>query len=381
MIYYCFLSNYMKNKKPTLFEHFEAIKDHRKRTPHHSLENILFITFCAVISGCDGFVSIEEFAKIRKDWFEQFLDLPYGIPSHDTLGRVFACIDPEQFKKCFANWVSALVKHVTGDVISIDGKCLRGSHDEENDKSAIHLVSAWSSANGCVLGQEKVDEKSNEITALPELLKRLDIQGAVVTADAMHTQTKTAALIVEKKADFVLVLKGNQGTLNDDVRLFFEAPPANTEFHYHEMVEKEHGRIEEREIWLCTDVEWLNKMHPFPYLSSIVKVTSRRTIKDKVQEESRYFISSLKNPTPEKMAQIIRSHWHIENKLHWVLDMAFDEDRCRIRMGNADENIAIIRHIALNLLKQETTVKVGIKTKRQMAGWNTEYLLKVLKHF
>lgn len=367
--------------KPTFMEHFKNIEDPRiTRHKLYSLDDMFFITLCAVICGCDSWVAISQFAKMKQSWFEQYLELENGVPSHDTFGRVFSLIDPQQFQDCFASWIKTVVRHVVGDIIAIDGKCLRGSYDKGDNKAAIHMVSAWSTANQLVIGQVKVDEKSNEITALPVLLERLDIAGAIITADALHTQTKSAELIVSKGADYVLALKGNQSTLHDDVTLFFEQTPKSLEstLHYHKSVDAGHGRVEEREFWVSNQIEWLKNQHDFPHLSSIVKVKSKRFNKEETSEETRYYISSINSNEAEQFGEAIRAHWGVENGLHWTLDMAFDEDRCRIRKGHADENMSMFRHLALDLLKAEKTAKVGIKIKRQMAGWDNDYLLKIL---
>ena len=245
------------------------------------------------------------------------------------------------------------------------------------------MVSAWSHDNQLTLGQVKVDEKSNEITALPALLENLDITGAIITTDALNTQKNSAKIIVEKGGDYLSALKGNQSTLHDDVTLFFENIPKSyiESLASHKTVEKGHGRIEAREVTSCNDIEWLTKEHEHPYLASIVSVKSRRFHKGECSEETRYFISSVKHNDAERFAHYVRAHWGVENNLHWTLDMAFDEDSCRIRKGFADQNMAILRHISLNLLKSETEHKVGIKIKRQMAGWDNDYLLKVLQIF
>lgn len=374
----------MTKQKPTFIEYFKDITDPRlKRKQLHKLDDIFFITLCAVICGCDSWVAIEKFANMKRNWFEQYLSLEYGVPSHDTFGRVFSLIDPEQFQVCFSNWIKAIVKNVTGDVIAIDGKCLRRSHDKQSNKSAIYMVSAWSYDNQLTLGQVKVNEKSNEISALPALLENLDITGAIITTDALNTQKNSARIIVEKGGDYLSALKGNQSTLHDDVILFFESTPKNHIEHLasHKTVEKGHGRIEEREVTSCNNIDWLTKEHKHPYLASIVSVKSRRFLNNEWSQETRYFISSVKHNDAKKFAHYVRAHWGVENNLHWTLDMAFDEDSCRIRQGFADQNMAILRHISLNLLKSETEHKVGIKIKRQMAGWDNDYLLKVLQIF
>lgn len=374
----------MTKQKPTLIEHFNSIEDPRlKRKQLHKLEDIFFMALCAVICGCDGWVAVANFVRMKQSWFEQYLSLDNGTPSHDTFGRVFSLIDPEQFQVCFANWIKDIVKHVTGDVIAIDGKCLRRSHDRTNNKSAIYMVSAWSVDNQLTLGQVKVNEKSNEITALPALLNNLDIKGSIITTDALNTQKNSAEVIVSKGGDYLSALKGNQSTLHDDVALFFENPPTSylETLNTYKNTDSGHGRIEEREVTSCNQIDWLTKTHGYPHLSSIIKVKSRRYHKDEWSEEIRYFISSVKHNDAQKYAHYVRAHWGVENNLHWTLDTAFNEDDCRIRKGYADQNMAIIRHISLNLLKTETDTKVGIKIKRQMAGWDNDYLLKILNIF
>jgi predicted transposase YbfD/YdcC len=374
----------MTQFKPTLIEHFKDIEDPRLlRKQLHKLDDIFFITLCAVICGCDGWVAIEKFANIKRTWFEQYLSLENGIPSHDTLGRIFSLIDPEQFQTCFSSWIKEIVKNVTGDVIAIDGKCLRRSHDKSSNKSAIYMVSAWSHDNQLALGQVKVDEKSNEITALPSLLKNLDITGSIITTDALNTQKKSAELIVSKGADYLTALKGNQSTLHDDVILFFENIPKSYEstLNTYKSIDSGHGRIEERTVTSCNRIDWLAEHHTHPHLASIVSVKSRRFLANEWSEETRYFISSVKHNDAQKFAHYVRAHWGVENNLHWRLDMAFDEDHCRIRQGYADQNMAILRHISLNLLTSDKDNKVGIKIKRQIAGWDNDYLLKLLQIF
>jgi len=374
----------MTKQKPTFIEHFKDIEDPLlQKRKLHKLDDIFFITLCAVICGCDGWVVIEKFAKMKRDWFEQYLSLEHGIPSHDTFGRVFSLIDPEQFQVCFSNWIKDIVKNVTGDVIAVDGKCLRRSHDKSSHKSAIYMVSAWSHDNQITLGQVKVDEKSNEITALPALLKNLDVTGSIITTDALNTQKNSAKIIVENGGDYLSALKGNQSTLHDDVALFFENTPKSyiKGLSTHKTTEKGHGRKEEREVTSCNNIEWLTKEHKYPHLASIISVKSKRFYNGEWSQEIRYFISSVKHNNAEKFAHYVRAHWGVENSLHWTLDMAFDEDSCRIRQGFAAQNMAILKHISLNLLKSETEQKVGIKIKRQMAGWDNNYLLKILGMF
>lgn len=362
----------------SILKHFSSIDDPRvNRQKLHKLEDIFFITICAVICGADNWVAIEHFGDCKKDWFTEILGLEHGIPSHDTLGKVFSAIDSEQFGECFSQWVCDLSELTQGDIIAIDGKRVRRSFDKASNKAAIHMVSAWSCDNHLVLGQTKVSDKSNEITAIPKLLERLDIAGSIITIDAMGCQTKIAKQIVEKGGDYVLSLKGNQGKLHDNIRYWFESHSKTigcepTELDYG------HGRIEHRTLKVSSDIGWLKKQHQWPYLNSIIAVTSTREVDNELSEETRYFISSLDGKNKAKLAKAIRSHWQVENNLHWVLDMAFDEDRSRARKGHSAANMTTLRHLALNLVKAETTTKVGVKIKRQKAGWSNEYLLKIL---
>lgn len=363
---------------PSILHHFSSINDPRiERQKKHQLPDIFFITICAVICGADDWATVEEFGKSNEEWFTKLLDLQFGIPSHDTFGRVFSLIDTHLFSECFSRWVTDLASLSDGEIIAIDGKCLRGSIDRASNKAAIYMVSAWAQQNQLVLGQQKVDDKSNEITAIPKLLTQLDIAGAVITIDAMGCQTKIAKQIREQKADYVLSLKGNQGELHDDVVTYFEsdlAPEIGAEEY-----DGGHGRIETRTIRATADIQWLQKRHPkWVGLKSIIAVSAKRELKNKTEEETRYFISSLDATDPLKLGNIVRAHWSIENNLHWVLDQAFDEDAHRTRMGYSAANMSVIRHIAMNLLKTEQSVKRGIKIKRLKAGWDKRYLLKVL---
>lgn len=321
---------------------------------------------------------IEEFGKAKKDWFEKQLGgLPNDIPSHDTFGRVFSAIDTEAFSQCFSRWVADVASLTHGEVVAIDGKTVRRSLDRASNKAAIHMVSAWAQHNHLVLGQEKVAEKSNEITAIPRLLERLDLTGAVVTIDAMGCQKSIARKIVEKNADYVLSLKGNQSALHDDVQTFFTKRTRPVVAF--EQVDGGHGRVETRQLCVSDDIQWLRERHPeWTGMQSILAVTARREDSDNTEQETRYFISSLRANQPARLGEAVRAHWGIENKLHWVLDVAFDEDRNRTRQGNGAANLSIIRHIALNLIRNEKSTKVGIKTKRAKAGWDNQYLLKLL---
>lgn len=364
---------------PSILEHFSSIPDPRTNNrKRHKLGDIFFITLCAVICGANDWVAVETYGKAKKSWFTEILGLRNGIPSHDTFGNVFAVIDTQLFSECFSRWVSDLVELSFGEVIAIDGKCLRRSMDTASNKAAIYMVSAWASENQLVLGQQKVDDKSNEITAIPKLLKQLDITGAVVTMDAMGCQTKVAQQIIDQGGDYMLSLKGNQGTLHEDVKLFFESENTCPEIG-HEEYDAGHGRFEKRSVEASSDIAWLRDFHPqWAKLKSIVAVTAERESKGKTTKETRYFISSLDATDPKRLGQVVRAHWGIENNLHWVLDYAFEEDSQRARLGNSAANMAVIRHIALNLIKAEKTAKIGIKNRRLKAGWDEDYLLKIV---
>lgn len=365
-----------------LLEAFDRLEDPRvERHKRHSLKDILFIAVCAFICGADKWTEVEEFGNSKQDWFKRFLDLPNGIPSHDTFGRVFSRICPESFQGCFLSWMTEVAELTAGEVVAIDGKTLRRSYDRSASKSAIHMVSAWASGNGAVLGQLKTAEKSNEITAIPTLLALLELQGCIVTIDAMGCQKNIAQTIVEQEADYVLALKGNQGLLYEDVKLFLD----NARQHrfkgingdYYETLDADHGRIETRRYWTVSDIDWLEQRHDWQNLRLIGLAESERQIDEEVSVERRYFISSLPN-NAQQFGGAVRKHWGIENSLHWTLDVAFREDECRVRKDNAPDNMAMLRHIALNLLKRENTLKRGIKSKRLKAGWDDTYLLRVL---
>ncbi len=374
-------------KKPleAIEEHFSKVTDPRKdRTKEHKLINIIAIAICAVICGAEGWTDIENFGKSKELWLRTFLDLPNGIPSHDTFGRVFSMINAQEFQMAFWEWVWAVNELIQGQVINIDGKCLRGSDDEKLGKRAIYMVSAWAAENEIVLGQRKVDEKSNEITAIPELLKILSISGCIVTIDAMGTQTNIAKTIVEAQAEYVLSVKENQGHLFEDIATLFAVDQASdfkyAAYEYKKTVNKGHGRIDIRECWSTSDPAYLRLIRDLENwigLRSIAMVICTRIIGDKVTRYVRYYITSLPN-NADRILHAVRKHWSIENKLHWVLDVALNEDHSRVRKDQAPENLAVLRHIALNLLKQEKTAKGGIHAKQLQAAWNDEYLLKVL---
>lgn len=369
----------------SLSEHFASLEDPRiERTKRHALFDILVIAICAVICGADDWVEVELFGNAKRTWLQTFLELPNGIPSHDTFGRVFARLNAEQFQQCFLAWVQAVSAVTRGQVIAIDGKVLRGSCDRLRGKAGIDMVSAWATANHLVLGQVKVDDKSNEITAIPQLLQVLEIAGCIVTIDALGCQTAIAQAIVARDADYVLAVKQNQGHLFEDITGLFEAAHEvnfkDVPYDYHKTTDKAHGRLEIRECWTIADatlVNYLRHCADWPRLRTLVKVVAERRVNGETTREARYFISSLEGDA-QRLLKAVRSHWGIENALHWVLDIGFDEDHQRVRKDNGPANFAVLRHIALNLLKQEKTVKAGIKAKRLKAGWDEPYLLKVL---
>jgi len=337
-----------------------------------------------VICGAEGWTDIENFGNSKLPWLKTFLELPNGIPSHDTFGRVFSMVDAQQFQLAFYEWVMAVNEIMHGQIINIDGKRLAGSEDKFLGKRAIYMVSAWAEENEIVLGQRKVDEKSNEITAIPELLKLLAISGCIVTIDAIGTQTQIAKTIVEAQADYVLSVKENQGHLFEDISVLFAVDQAH-DFKYanlerHQEIHKGHGRIETRECWCTSDPDYLNLIRDrenWVGLRSIAMVVSTRMVGDKQTKKTRYYISSLPSD-PERLLHVVRRHWAIENELHWVLDVAMNEDHSRVRKDQAPENLAVLRHIALNLLKQEKTAKGGIHAKQLQAAWKEDYLLKVI---
>ena len=371
----------------SLAEHFAALEDPRvERTKLHPLVSILVIALCAMICGAESWDDIALFGEAKEAWLKSFLDLPHGIPSHDTFNRVFAALDSQQFQTCFVAWMKAVAEVLPAQVIAIDGKTVRGSHDWANGKSAIHLVSAWASANRLVLAQVKVDAKSNEITAIPELLRALAIKGCLVTIDAMGCQREIAQQILEQEGDYVLALKENQDTLYHDVVEMFADAKANAieevAIHEQRSVTKGHGRIEIRHCRVIHDPEvlaWLQEGHHWPGLQAIGMVEAERRIGEERSRESRYYLLSARL-TAQAFGDATRSHWGIENQVHWVLDVDFHEDQSRIRQGHAAENAAILRRLALNLLRQQQARKgTSIRGKRLKAGWDHDFLLQIVK--
>ena len=368
-----------------LIERFLKLEDPRdNRAKRHNLIDVIVIAICAVVCGADSWVDVEMFGKSKKSWLSRILELPNGIPSHDTFGRVFAMLDPVQFERCFTEWVDAVNEVMEGQVVAIDGKTVRRSHDRVAGKSAIHMVSAWASANQLILGQVKVDDHSNEITAIPQLLDTLDVSGCTVTIDAMGCQKEIAKTIVEKDADYILALKRNQPQLYDDAVDMFEqlrrSGFSDLGYHFCETVGKGHGRIEKRRCWAVSEPEHLGYMDErgeWAGLRSLAMIESERTENGKASTQTRYYISSLPDDA-RKLLSGVRTHWGIENSVHWVLDVAFGEDDSRVRTGHAAENFSVLRRMALNMLKNETTSQGGVAARRKRAGWDEDYLLKVL---
>jgi predicted transposase YbfD/YdcC len=362
----------------SLVEHFETLPDPRvDRTKRYPLIEIILLVIAGTVSGCEGWKEIKDFGELKLDWLRKFLPYKEGIPVDDTLARVMRKLDTKAFQTHFIQWMQSVSDLTSGSVIAIDGKTLCGSHNRRDGKSAIHMVSAWSSENGLVLAQEKTAEKSNEMTAIPELLDVLALKGCIVTIDAMGCQRAIAEKIIKHKADYVLALKGNQGHLHQEVKDFFEIAHAHDFKHvpheYHEEYDTGHGRIEYRQCWtLSPPINHLTTIERWAGLKSIVMIKSRRELSDKVTEDTRFYISSLM-PDAKKTLHAVRAHWGIENSLHWVLDVTFNEDDSRIRMDAAPENFAIMRHIALNLIKSDTSVKASVKRKLNMAALSDDF--------
>lgn len=349
----------------------------------HKLLDIIIIAICAVITGAESWVEVETFGQLKHGWLKTFLELPNGIPTHDTFGRVFAALEAEAFQTSFARWVEGVFAATRGQVIPIDGKTVRRSHDKTIGKDAIHMVSAWASETGIVLGQRKVDDKSNEITAIPELLRLLDVAGCIVTIDAMGCQKTIAQVIRDEKADYVLRVKDNQGNLHQDLQDWFAYADhiqfANMRHTYAETVNKEHGRIEIRRCWALSDpvaFEYIRHFEGWADLQTIVRVQRERRFADKVERETAYYISSLP-PQAARLLKAVRSHWGIENSFHWVLDMIFGEDDSRIRSGDSPQNMAVLRHLALNILKNDKS-KGSLRQKRYKAALDDTFLSQLL---
>jgi predicted transposase YbfD/YdcC len=373
----------------SFFDYFSDIPDPRiHRTRRYALVDLLFITLCATLCGAEDCTAIADFAAGRREWLSQYIDLSAGNPSHDTFSRVFALLDPEPFAQSFIAWVAAIQDKTEGEIVAIDGKTLRHSFDRATGKAALHLVSAWANTNGLVLGQLKTEDKSNEITAIPELLKRLDVAGCIITIDAMGAQHAIAHQIREQGADYLLAVKANQPNLMLDIQAFFERYRANhfmdgdaniLSHSFAQTVDADHGRIETRRCWACDQTQEIGSAPQWSGMKSFVLIERERLLDGRTTREQAYYISSLP-ANADKLLAAVRAHWGIENSLHWVLDVTFDEDQSRLRKDNAPLNMATIRHVALNMLKNNTTRKASIRRKRNMAAWETDYLTEVLNN-
>lgn len=369
-------------KLRSLVTHFALLEDPRlPRTRKHELLDIIAITICAVICGADSWVAVQHYGMAKRDWLTRFLKLPNGIPSHDTFGRVFAALLPEQFEACFAAWVAEVAACLGLKQIAIDGKTQRGSHDRAKGKAALHLVSAWAVQHHLILGQEAVDAKSNEITAIPKLLELLDLEGALVTIDAMGCQKEIAQQIIDQGGDYLLTVKENQPMLYAQIERLEETLLVSecAEASGYGVQERSHGREEFRACWVLTDLEQLSERAKWPGLQSVIVIVRDRTVDGQNSCEKHYYISSRKM-SAKKFLGAVRGHWGIENSLHWVLDVVFDEDGSRVRKDHGPENFGMLRRMAVSLLKAEQS-KGSIQVKRLKAGWDNDFLEKVLADF
>lgn len=374
----------MKVRGNALIKCFDELKDYRVvGRCTHKLTDIIMLSICAVICGANSWTDIEDFGHAKLSWLKKVLELPGGIPSHDTLGRVFSLINPVKFEACFLKWVNFAFEMTGGEIIPIDGKSLRRSYDKKSEKAPIHMVSAWSAKNGIVLGQVATSEKSNEITAIPKLLDLLDVNGCIITIDAMGCQKDIARTIIDGGGDYVIAIKNNQPTLFHEVvecmeNAIEEAFYKNTStISFYETMDNGHGREEKRRYYIMDDLEDVESSFEWPGLNSIGMVESLRTVDGETSINRRYYISSIEKDG-KTFGIAVRKHWHIENSLHWVLDVSFREDESRIRQNNGPENFAVFRRIALNSLKNEKSSKRGLKAKRMRAGWDEKYLAKVI---
>jgi len=365
-----------------LLRYFEDMTDPRHHNTHHKLTDMLAISIFAVICGAEGPTDIASFGRAKAEWLGTFLELPNGIPSHDTFGRLLARLDPDEFERCFTAWVAAVAELNKGRLVAVDGKTLRRSFDRAGEKSAIHMISAWCRSNQLVLGQLATEEKENEITALPKLLKLLDLRGAVVTIDAMGCQKKIAQQIVEQGGDYILQVKSNQGRMFEQLKLCLDEAIGlkfqDMEHNFVGTTDGGHGRVEDRRMWCTPDVQWLPGLKQWKNLRSVAVVESIRTIDGHRSVQRRYYISSLPGDDARRMLDLTRGHWSVENQLHWTLDVSFGEDASRLRKDNAAENFSRLRRLALSLLSREQSRKIGKKAKSKLCGWDNGYLLEVV---
>ena len=362
--------------------HFSNLQDPRVENHNfsHKLIDIVVYTLLAVICGADSWVDVEEFGKAKQEWLLTFLELPHGIASHDVIGNLFSRLNAEEFNQCFISWVNTISTASNGRIIPIDGKTLCGSYKDSDKKTAIHIVSAWCDENSIVLGQYKTEEKSNEITAIPELLNLIDIKGAIVTIDAMGCQKTIAKKITDHQGDYILAVKGNQPHLYEDVKKIFSNSDNEPQlFNHYETSDKKHGRVEHRSFYTVSSIDIIRNKDGWEQLTSIGKVKTTVFRNDKWQTEERYYISSRDGDVIE-FANATRKHWGVENKLHWMLDVNFSEDMCRVREGYAAQNFSLFRKFALTLLTKDKSSKVGVAAKRKKAGWSNKFLIKILKH-
>jgi predicted transposase YbfD/YdcC len=371
----------LRSARARIKDHFSKLTDPRRRPPTYPLINMVTMLLCGVISGADDFVAVARWARTKRKWLARFLDMSDGVPSHDRFNAVLAAINPREFEQCLLSWITALHEITGAQIVAIDGKTLRRSFDAASSKAAIHMVSAWATANHISLGQVVTDAKSNEITAIPQLLRILELSGCLVTIDAMGCQTQIAADIVAAGADYVLAVKGNQPTLHNGIRDFFQEHLddefARVKVSRHASEEKGHGREETRIYYVCPAPNDLPDGHRWKQLKAI-GVTLNETLRDgKVHAEVRYYILSRKL-SARRFAAAVRGHWGIENQLHWQLDVTFGEDQCRVRKGHADANLSILRRTALSLLKNNHTLSIGVKNKRLAAAWDDDYRQQVL---
>jgi len=367
--------------RDSIFSKFSTLEDPRNRERiTHKLSDVLFMTICAILCGANNIKEIATYAKRRESWLTVLLSLSNGVPCYVSFWWILVLLDPEQVQESFINWVQSVANLTKGKVRAIDGKTLRGTNKKGKRNAFVHIVSMWACTEGLSLGMVKVDDKSNEITAIPKLLEMIDIKGTIITIDAMGTQTAIARQIQDNGGDYILALKGNHSTLHNEVENFFEQAEAvefdGVEHSSYHIIEQGHGRTEKREVYVTEDIEWLPRKEEWKGLKSLIMIVSKRTVKEFSSTFRHYYISSLEGDA-RTVAHSIRSHWGIENRCHWVLDIGFREDEQQAHAGHIAENFAILRRIVLNLLRQDKR-KGGIELKRKEAGWDPSYLLELL---